>query len=72
MWPPRWGFRKCTSKWGNPYPKYGDLGITGPIQRTAPPPGPTAAGVVAEIEFMRRTRKWSASRITFELRMDGT
>ena len=35
-------------------------------------PTATAAGVVAEIEFMRRTRKWSASRITFELRMDGT
>jgi hypothetical protein len=27
---------------------------------------------VAKIESMRQTRKWSASRITFELRMNGT
>lgn len=26
---------------------------------------------MAEIEAMRRTRKWSALRITFELRIDG-
>ena len=27
---------------------------------------------MAEIEAMRRTRKWSALRVMFELRMDGT
>ena len=34
-------------------------------------PTATAADVVAQIEGLRRTRKWSASRIAFELRNQG-
>jgi transposase InsO family protein len=44
---------------------------TDPAHRNTKPTA-TAADVVAEIEFMRRTRNGRPSRITFELRMDET
>src|SRR4051812_22015896 len=50
------------------------LGELGVLDRSCAPhrqPTATAAEVVAEIEVMRRTRKWSASRIAFELGRRG-
>ncbi|MES9535620.1 helix-turn-helix domain-containing protein, partial [Rhodococcus baikonurensis] len=64
--------RQCASKWVNRYRKYGDLGLQDRSSTPHHQPTATAAEVVADIESMRRSRKWSASRITFELRMDGT
>jgi transposase len=63
--------RQCASKWVNRYRKYGELGLQDLSSTPHHQPTATAARLVAEIEAMRRTRKWSASRITFELRMDG-
>ena len=63
--------RQCASKWVNRYRQYGDLGLQDRSSTPIHHPTATAAGIVAEIEAMRRTRKWSASRITFELRTDG-
>ncbi len=65
--------RQCAWKWVNRYRQYGELGLHDRSSTPKHQPTATAAGVVAEIEFMRRTptRKWSASLITFELRMDG-
>ena len=63
--------RQCASKWVNRYRKYGDLGLQDRSSTPHHQPTATAAGLVAEIEAMRRSRKWSASRITFELGTDG-
>ena len=63
--------RQCASKWGNRYLKYGESGIQDRSSTPHHHPTATAAEVVAEIEAMRRNRKWPASRITFELRTDG-
>ena len=63
--------RQCASTWVNRYRKYGDLGLQDRSSTPHHQPTATAAGLVAEIEAMRRTRKWSASRITFELGTDG-
>lgn len=63
--------RQCASTWVNRYRKYGDLGIQDRSSAPKHHPTATATEIVAEIESMRRTRNWSASRITFELRTDG-
>ncbi len=63
--------RQCASTWVNRYRKFGELGLQDRSSTPHHQPTATAAGIVAEIEAMRRTRKWSASRITFELRTDG-
>src|SRR3954464_3066646 len=50
------------------------LGEIGLLDRSCAPhrqPTATAAEVVVEIEALRRTRKWSASRIAFELGRQG-
>jgi transposase InsO family protein len=63
--------RACASKWVNRYRRYGDIGL---LDRSSTPrvqPRATAGEVVARIEAMRRTRKWSAARIAFELTSDG-
>jgi transposase InsO family protein len=63
--------RACASKWVNRFRRFGELGL---LDRSCAPyrqPTATAAEVVAEIEAMRRTRKWSASRIAFELGRHG-
>jgi transposase len=63
--------RACASKWVNRFRRLGELGL---LDRSCAPhrqPTATAADVVAEIEAMRRTRKWSASRIVFELGRRG-
>ncbi|GHB51331.1 hypothetical protein GCM10010377_47930 [Streptomyces viridiviolaceus] len=60
--------RACASKWVNRYRQDGELGHLD--RSSAPHRQPTAisADAVARIEDLRRTRKWSASRIPFELR----
>lgn len=63
--------RRCASTWVNRYLKYGDLGLQDRCSAPKHQPTATAADIVADIEAMRRTRKWSASRITFELWTDG-
>lgn len=64
--------RACASKWVNRYRRYGELGL---YDRSSAPHGqPTATRneVVARIERLRRTHKWSAARIAFELTSTGT
>jgi transposase InsO family protein len=59
--------RACASKWVNRYRRYGELGL---IDRSSTPhhsPRATPTWVVEQIEAWRRTRKWSAQRITLEL-----
>jgi transposase len=63
--------RACATKWVRRYREFGDLGLH---DRSSSPHGqPTAtdANVIIEIERLRRERKWSASRIAFELRGGG-
>ncbi len=59
--------RACASKWVNRYRQDGELGL---LDRSSTPrrqPTATSADTVARIEDLRRTQKWSASRIAFEL-----
>lgn len=59
--------RATASKWVNRFRCYGELGL---LDRASTPHAhstATARAIVARIEEMRRTNKWSASRITFEL-----
>lgn len=63
--------RACASKWVNRYRRYGELGL---LDRSSAPgyqPAATDAVLVAKIGDLRRIHKWSAARITFELRADG-
>ncbi|MET8567548.1 IS481 family transposase [Streptomyces sp. NPDC004783] len=63
--------RACASKWVNRYRQHGDLGL---LDRSSTPhrqPSATSVDVVARIEDLRRTNKWSAARIAFELQEDG-
>jgi transposase len=63
--------RACASKWVNRFRRHGDLGLLD--RSSAPHRQPTTTGVdiVARIEDLRRTQKWSAARIAFELNNDG-
>jgi transposase len=59
--------RACASKWINRWRRYGELGL---VDRSSAPrrsPRATPAWVIKRIETWRRTRKWSATRITLEL-----
>lgn len=63
--------RACASKWVNRYRRHGELGL---LDRPSTPrrqPTATPAEVVARIETLRRSHKWSASRIAFELESEG-
>lgn len=64
--------RACASKWINRYRQYGELGLHDRSSAPNHQPTATATDVVAKIEVLRRSRKWSAARITFELNSDGT
>jgi transposase InsO family protein len=64
--------RACASKWVNRWRHFGELGL---LDRSSTPhhsPRATSAGVIAQIETWRREKKWSASRITHELAVQGT
>lgn len=63
--------RACASKWVNRYRRDGEIGL---IDRSSTPhsqPAATDATVVARIADLRRSQKWSASRIAFELQAQG-
>lgn len=63
--------RACASKWVHRYHRFGDVGL---LDRASVPhhqPTATDADVLALIEEMRHTHKWSASWIAFELQADG-
>lgn len=64
--------RACASKWVNRYRRHGELGL---VDRSSVPhhqPTATPSEVLVLIEQLRRTHKWSASRIAFELAQAGT
>jgi transposase InsO family protein len=63
--------RACASKWVNRFRRFGELGLED--RSSAPRRQPTATPdeVTTRIEAMRRTRKWSAARIAFELGGQG-
>ncbi|MCW2877551.1 MAG: transposase [Sphaerisporangium sp.] len=64
--------RACASKWVNRYRRYGEFGL---LNRSSAPhhqPTTTPGDVLERIEDLRRTRKWSAARIAFELTPAGT
>ncbi|MFG1772871.1 IS481 family transposase [Nocardia salmonicida] len=63
--------RACASKWVNRHRRHGDLGL---LDRSSTPhrqPTATDAAVVVRIEDLRRTYKWAAARIAFELQVEG-
>ncbi len=64
--------RATASKWVNRYKQFGELGLVDRSSAPARQPTATPGQLVRRIEQMRREHKWSASRIAFELRHDGT
>ena len=64
--------RACASKWVNRYRRYGEVGL---LDRPSVPhvqPTATSGALVAQIEQMRRSHKWSAARIAHELEGQGS
>jgi transposase InsO family protein len=63
--------RQCLSKWVQRYRREGEPGLVG--RSSAPHRSPTALhpDLVAEIELLRRSRKWSARLIAVELADQG-
>lgn len=63
--------RQCLSKWKARFEAFGEAGLVD--RSSAPHASPTQlhAAVVARIEGLRRTRKWSARLIAAELSADG-
>lgn len=63
--------RQCASKWVNRYRRFGELSL---IDRPSTPhrqPTATPGQTVSRIESLRRSRTWSANRISLELRVEG-
>lgn len=63
--------RACASKWVSRFRQFGELGLHDRSSAPQRQPSATCAQVVAQIEAMRRQRKWSATRIAFELSQRG-
>jgi transposase len=63
--------RATASKWVNRYRRHGELGLLDRVSTPHARPAAIAREIVARIEEMRRSKKWSASRITFELQHTG-
>jgi transposase InsO family protein len=63
--------RQCASKWVNRYRRFGDRGLHDRPSTPRRQPSATSDRVVTRIERMRRENKWPASRISFELGIDG-
>jgi len=63
--------RACASKWVHRHREFGDLGLEDRPSVPHRQPSATPPAVVARIEDLRRTRKWSARRITTELANEG-
>ncbi|WP_405943287.1 IS481 family transposase [Streptomyces sp. NBC_00932] len=64
--------RATASKWVNRYRHHGKLGLHDRSSTPYRQPTATAPDMVARIEKMRRTDKWSAARIAHELAADET
>ncbi|WP_350353341.1 IS481 family transposase [Microbacterium sp. A8/3-1] len=62
--------RATASKWVNRYRRYGEAGLYDRSSASIRQPTVTPGETVARIEAMRRTQKWSAARISFELAAD--
>ena len=63
--------RQCLSKWVNRYRRLGAEGLYDASSVPARSPTATSPQVVAEIERLRREKKWSARTIWVELRARG-
>lgn len=63
--------RATASKWVNRYRRFGEIGLLDRSSVPARQPTATPAETIAQIEVLRRQRKWSASRIAFELDAEG-
>lgn len=63
--------RATASKWVNRYKQHGDLGLTDRSSTPMRQPTATPGQLIKRIETMRRTHKWAATRIEFELQLDG-
>lgn len=63
--------RSCASKWVNRYRNHGELGLQDRSSAPHRQPTTTSADTVTKVEHWRRTWKWSASRIAFELNSEG-
>lgn len=63
--------RACASTWVNRYRRHGELGLLDRPSTPRQQPTATAADVIVRIEHLRRTQKWSAARIAFELQAEG-
>ena len=59
--------RQCLSKWVNRYRRLGAEGLFDASSCPAASPSATSPQVVAEIEKLRRDKKWSARKIWTEL-----
>lgn len=64
--------RACASKWVNRFRRYGELGLQDRSSSPRRQPTATATDAIIAIEELRRTRKWSATRISFELNELGS
>ncbi|MEU6204760.1 IS481 family transposase [Micromonospora musae] len=64
--------RACALKWVNRYRRYGEAGLLDRFSTPHQQPTATPRETVEQIEAMRRERKWSASRMAFELNDTGT
>lgn len=64
--------RACASMWVNRYRSHGELGLEDRSSTPHHQPTATPSEVLALIEELRRTHKWSAARIAFELSQAGT
>jgi transposase InsO family protein len=63
--------RACASKWVNRYRRHGELGLHDLPSTPHRQPTATDAAVVARIEDLRRSQKWPAFQIAFELQTEG-
>ena len=63
--------RACASKWVNRFRRFGEIGLQDRSSVPRRQPTGTTTEVILQIEQLRRTRKWSATRIAFELGSQG-
>ncbi|MFC4374083.1 helix-turn-helix domain-containing protein, partial [Nocardia halotolerans] len=64
--------RQCASKWVNRFRQHGELGSSTGGSAPHQSPSATPVQVITRIELWRRTKKWSARRISLELAAEGT
>src|SRR5699024_6028249 len=63
--------RACASKWVNRWRRHGSAGLQDRSSTPLQSPRATPAWVIEHIETWRRDHKWSANRITYELKALG-